>query len=203
MRKFSLHLLSASALLLAMAGLAHAQSGPSIITTAKAGAIQTPMFTAPNVPNKVWRPRNWMEVDVDMQAKGIRGAGKGDFLDAVEVKVYVGFNAVDPVTKNHNAVSGTFTVQNLPEHSVEHSHLLVYIPPALLFRLLGKPDFTNGDIAGIGVVVSYGGNVVGGFPLGGAKWWESPKVTIQDGLLLPKVKTPFAPLWGDYDLEVK
>jgi len=205
MRRISFHILSVSALL-ALAGLAHAQDkAPRIDVTAKVGPIQTPQFTAPNVGQKPWRPRNWMEVDVDMQAKGIHGAGKGDFLDAVEVKVYVGFQAIDPVTKKHNGVSGTFNVQNIPEHSVEHSHLLAYVPPALIYRLIGKPDFTNGDIAAVGVVVSYNGNVVGGYsvPAGAGKWWEGDRFAIQDGLLLPKVKTPFAPLWGDYDLEVK
>lgn len=207
MRQFSLHVLSVSALL-AMAGIAHAQdtSRARIDAAVKVTAIQTPMFSAPNVPNKVWRPRNWLEMDVDMQVKGMQSrTQKGDVLDSVEVKVFIAFNGADPTTKKYNGLSGTFNVQNMPEHGVEHSHLLAYASPALVSRMLnGKPDFTPGDIKATGVEISYNGNVVGFYSsVPGKKWWEETTVAVQPGLLLPKVKTPFAPLWGDYDLEVK
>ncbi|MCE9518957.1 MAG: hypothetical protein K8R87_05260 [Verrucomicrobia bacterium] len=39
---------------------------------------------------------------------------------------------------------------------------------------------------------------------GQGKWWEDlSKFAVVDGEILPKLKTPFATLWGDYDVDVK
>ena len=53
--------------------------------------------------------------------------------------------------------------------------------------------------------VNFNGQLVGGHSSAGGKFWETnaAQFSTVDGVLLPKAKTPFAPLWGDYDVDAK
>jgi hypothetical protein len=70
--------------------------------------------------------------------------------------------------------------------------------------LLEKNGFTGADVKAWGIEVYYNGAVAGWkSSTGPSRWWVDGAASLQpiEGLLLPKAKTPFAPLWGDYDLE--
>lgn len=126
-------------------------------------------------------------------------------VDALDVKFYIGLNQTD-ANKKYYLLTGTLTLTNIPTRAGEHAHALVYVSPNTLRRLLGegKAFTASADIKAMAVEISYGGQVIGGYPLGQGKWWEDlTKFAVVDGEILPKLKTPFASLWGDYDVDVK
>jgi hypothetical protein len=174
------------------------------IKDAKPAAVQTPQFQASNVPAKAWRPKNWMEVDVGFDVKKKPTPGDtSTFVDALEFRFYIALNKMDRSTPPKRLLlTGTVHAQNIPLK--EKSHVLVYISPATLTRVLEKATFTEADISDIGIEVLAGGQTVGAHSKINKKWWESLDAfsTVGDAVL-PKIKTPFASLWGDYDVDVK
>ena len=126
------------------------------------------------------------------------------FVDALEFKYYVSLNAADPVTKKFILLASTINYVNISSKDLQ-SHAMAFVSPAAISRLLGKTDFTASDIKAVAIEVSYGGQLVGGHNQGAAgKWWDDlSKFSVVDGLLLPKNKTPYAPFWGDYDVDVR
>lgn len=167
---------------------------------------KTPQFQANGVKEHVWRPKTWLEIDMEMDVKKAKTAGDNTtMVDALEVKYFIGLNATDANKKNY-VLTGTMTLQNIPTRAGERAHALAFVSPSTLRRLLGDTKQFNSsvDIKAIAVEISHGGQVIGGYPTGQGKWWEDlAKFAVVDGEILPKIKTPFAPLWGDYDVDVK
>ena len=167
---------------------------------------KTPQFQVNGVKDHVWRPKNWLEIDLAMDVKKAKTPGDNTtMVDSLEVKYFIGLNAMDANKKNY-VLTGTMTLQNVPTKAGEHAHVLAYVSPSVLRRLLGenKPFTASADIKAKAVEISYGGQVIGGFPIGQGKWWEDlSKFAVVDGEILAKSKTPFASLWGDYDVDVK
>jgi hypothetical protein len=86
----------------------------------------------------------------------------------------------------------------------EAQHAMAFVSPAALERPLEKNTFTNADVKAVGVEVYRNGALAGWMSGAGGRFWEKlDGFSITDGLLLPKAKTPFSVLWGDYDLESK
>lgn len=199
--------LLAVAATMATGGLLRAQEAQTVkvdIKEVKPGAAQTPQFQVTGSTDKRWRPKNWLEVDMAMDCKKAKTAGDtSTLIDSLEIKFFIGLNAMD-ASKKYIVLTGTFNVLNIPTKPGEHPHVLAYVSPSTLHRLLGEKQFTQADIKAVAVEVRHGGQLIGGFPVGQGKWWDDlSKYSVVDGAVLPKVKTPFAPLWGDYDLEVK
>ncbi|MFZ4763626.1 MAG: Amuc_1102 family pilus-like protein [Roseimicrobium sp.] len=169
------------------------------------GAQNTPQFTASNVKDKRWNPKVWLEVDVGFGLKKARVTGQNSpMVDSLDFKFYVVLNKTDKAGKRI-MLTASVTYLNASEDDRE-SHAMVFASPAALARVLENPRFTAADITPVAYAVEVykGGALAGGASSGAAgKWWESDTVSAMDGVLLPKVKTPFAPLWGDYDLETK
>lgn len=167
---------------------------------------KTPQFQANGVKEHVWHPKTWLEIDMEMDVKKARTAGDNTtMVDALEVKYFIGLNATDANKKNY-VLTGRMTLQNIPTRAGERARALAFVSPSTLRRLLGDTKQFNSsvDIKAIAVEISYGGQVIGGHPVGQGKWWEDlSKFAVVDGEILPKMKTPFAPLWGDYDVDVK
>lgn len=173
------------------------------IKDVKFESMETPQFQVSNVPAKSWRPKKWMQVDVHFSAKKAKAVDPNPSIDALEFKFYIGLNAADPATKKPIVLTSTINYVNISTKELQ-LHALAFVSPAAIARLLGKTDFINADIKAVGIEVSYGGQLVGGHAQPAAKWWEDlSKFTVIDGNLLPKNKTPYAPLWGDYDVDVK
>lgn len=200
--------LLAGAALLSYHGAFGQTTAPTVkvdVKTVTTGLAQTPQYQVTSSVNKSWRPKNWLEIDMALDVKKAKIPGDTTTLvDALEVKFYVGLNQMD-ANRKYILLTGTMNYINIPTKAGEHPHALAYVSPSTLQRLLSdRPFNATGDIKAVAVEISYGGQLIGGYPIGQGKWWEDlSKFSVVDGAILPKAKTPFAPLWGDYDLEVK
>lgn len=170
----------------------------------EAGQQNTPQFAAPNVKDKRWNPKIWLELDTAFNVAKSRTAGDGPMVDSLDFKFYVVLNKRD---KDGKLTMLTASISYLNANSDDReSHAMAFVSPSALARVLENPRFTAVDItpSAVGVEVFKGGALAGGYTSGGGKFWEKAEnFNIVDGVLLPKAKTPFSPLWGDYDLETK
>jgi hypothetical protein len=168
---------------------------------------QTPQIQALNIVDKKWRPKNWLEIEAAFDIKLARDAGgrKGT-LEAMEVKYYIGLNQNTEEGKPI-VLSGSLSYKDVPADV--DCFGLAFVSPSTLKRLLLKDNGGKGDVKAHGVDVFVGGARVAFGSSTGSPWWFdaaaqglSDKLAFQDGTILPKAKTPFAPFWGDYDLPV-
>ncbi len=164
----------------------------------------TPQFNGGNVKEKRWRPKNWVEVDVEFEVDIPNSAGgsKGTY-PSLQMGIYVALNHADKEGK-YEVVEGTLDLVNIP---AGENHVLAYVAPSTM-KLVFQKDFVtvSSDVKGWGVeVMAEGKRVAGDTNVGKGAWWEDKKDSFAflQGMLLSKSKTPFAPLWGDYDVEVK
>jgi hypothetical protein len=166
-------------------------------------AQYTPQFSVPNVKDKRFRPKNWLELDVAFDADKAKVAGDNNpVIDSLEFKYYVVLNVRNKEGKL-TMLTASATYTNIMEK--EELHTLMYVSPATLQNLLNKNTFTAADVSAFGVEIYKNGAAAGRhISSGAAPFWENASnFVVVDGALLPKSKTPFAPLWGDYDVESK
>lgn len=161
----------------------------------------TPQFSVPNVKDKRFRPKTWLELDVQFEAKKNTTVDKNPMIDSLDFKYFIGLNASSPEGKPY-VLTASVTYVNILQK--EDQHALAYVSPNSLLNLLQKNTFTNADVRAVGVEIYKGGALCGWMSSTGSRWWEKlDSFATVDGMLLPKLKTPFAPLWGDYDVESK
>ena len=165
---------------------------------------QTPMLSVTNVKMKRWTPKNWVEVDVEFDIKLPEDAGgrKGTY-PGLQMNIYV---ALQHMTKEgkREVLTGTLDLVDIPAD--EPCHALAYISPAALKAIFQKDYVTaSSDIQGWGVEILAEGKVVAAkSSIGKSAWWENKETfSIVSGLLLNKMQTPFANVFGDYDLAIK
>ena len=165
-------------------------------------SVQTPQFTAGNVGEKRWRPKDWLEVDLPFEVKLPNSAGgRNGSLAFMTVNYYIGLNAQSKDGK-FEVIKGIFNYVDIP--SSEKCHALAYVPPATLRRILQKDAFTNSDIKAWGYEIMIDGKRLGGDSSVGGAWWEKTEnFSMNDGVMLAKTDTPFGILWGDYDVTAK
>jgi hypothetical protein len=165
----------------------------------------TPMFQAAGVVEKRWKPKTWLELDVGVKIKLPRAEGGEDAsAGSLEMRYFVGTSGKDKEGKNI-VITGTITYENIPAD--DEAHALAYISPSTLKRVLMKDNGNKADASAFGVDIYYNGQPVATQSSAGLRWWangtelNSDKFSFQDGIL-PKAKTPFAIMFGDYDLQV-
>ncbi len=166
---------------------------------------QTPQIQASNIVDKRWKPKNWIEFDTEFQIDLPRTAGGEDgSFAALEFKYYAGVNAKNKEGKTI-VLSGTVTYQNIPAHG--DLHALAFISPSTLKRVLLKDNGGKADVAAYGVEIRVNGEVLAFASSNAAAWWMDAATkqlkdsfAFEDGGVLGKDKTPFAPFWGDYDV---
>jgi hypothetical protein len=127
-------------------------------------------------------------------------------VDSIEMKYFVVLSKRD-ITGKFILLTASITYLNANEDDRE-SHAMAFASPASLARALGNPRYTVADLTptAYAIVATKGGAVAGFHNQGGgaAGWWEKlDNFSVMDGILLPKSKTPFSPLFVDYDLESK
>lgn len=176
-------------------------------------AIPTPQIQVTNIPDKRWKPRNWLELDIPFDVKKAKVAGDtSSIVDALDFKIYIALSKPDPVTHKYPLLTASITYVNVPLK--EKVHALAFVSPSALSRAMDaggaskSAEFTKNDIKAVAIEVSSGGQVVGAYSsipvTKDKKWYDVTEgFNVMDGLLLPKTKTPFSILWGDYDVEVK
>jgi hypothetical protein len=168
-------------------------------------AQKAPDFTLKGgTTDKRFKAKDWLEVEFEIEAKAPKAAPKDTkFLDSIQVKFYVYLQPAD-VTKA-KVLTADVTYFNV--HIGDNSHCVLYLSPSTLLNLTGDKLVDKGMIKFLGAEATYNGAVVGMFTSTGTTaqpWWKAPKAPpAEAGRLLPKNKTPFAPLWYDYYLEEK
>lgn len=171
------------------------------------GEQGTPDFNAGNVNMKRWRPKKWVELDMEFDIKVPQDAGgRNGSYAGLQVNVYVVFNAKTKEGK-YEAAKATLTLGTAP--AGETCHVLAYISPTDLRAIFQKDTFTPADIQGWGVEFMAEGTRVAGDgnpkPTAGNIWWElkAESFAFRSGVIRAKSETPFAILFGDYDVEAK
>ena len=169
---------------------------------------QTPQIQATNIVDKKWRPKNWLELDTEFSIKLARDVGGRDgSLAGLDVKYYVGLNQNSKEGKPI-VLTGMISYQNVPAD--EESHTMAFVAPSTLKRVLQKDNGGKGDVKAVGCEFVVGGTPIAFVSSTGTAWWYDPstkapsdKFEFEDGAVLGKNKTPFAPFWGDYDVPVR
>jgi hypothetical protein len=165
---------------------------------------QTPMLNVTNVKMKRWNPKNWIELDVEFDIKLPEEAGgrKGTY-PGMQLNIYVALQHMSKDNKRE-VVMGTLDLIDIPAD--EPCHALAYISPTALKSIFQKDNVTaSSDIQGWGVEFVVGGKVIAAkSSVGKTPWWENKdSFAMMQGLLLNKLQTPFANVFGDYDVQVK
>lgn len=192
-----------AALALGLSGLqAQAPAAKVDVKKPKMNLIPTPQFGASNVPDKTWRSKNWLELDMEFDIKLPTAAGRNASLGSLIVHYYLATSGTTEDGKRQ-VLKGSITYSDIP--AGEKCHALAFVSPATLRRVLKNETYTNADIVGWGVEVVVDGTVVAGESSAGGKWWETnaDKLSISDGAVMAKLDTPFSILWGDYDVQGK
>jgi hypothetical protein len=175
------------------------------VKSCKLDQTYTPDFGVPNVTQKRWKPKQWVEMEtiLDIKLAPALGGRDGTYA-ALTVKYYVGFNKQNKERKNI-VLTGTVNYKNIV--ASEPNVALAYVTPATLKRVLEKDNAGKNDVTAFGLEVQAGGQTVAAHSSNGSFWWinadkqpNTEKFDFQDGEVLPKSKTPFSVLWADYDL---
>ncbi|TLD71575.1 hypothetical protein FEM03_05370 [Phragmitibacter flavus] len=183
----------------------HAQEASTEVRVAVKGvkvqAQNTPQFNVQNVVDKRWKPKVWLEIDVDFEAKKApKEDDKSPVIESLEFRYFIGLNKTSADGKNV-VLTANITYNNVVEK--EEQHALAFVAPSALTRVLEKTNFSTADVKAVGVEIYRGGAVAGFYSsMGNTRWWaEIEKFSVVSDVVLAKPKTPFATLWGDYDLE--
>lgn len=196
-------LITGLAALLAAGGMA--QNAPSAASQIRLKKMKvevapqmTPDIKAGYVTEKRWKPKTWIEVDTQFDVDIARALGGDDAsFGALEFKYYLVTNARNKEGK-FIVLAGTINYSNIP---AGENHALAYVSPASLKSALQKDNGGKNDIVAHAVVVSAGPEVLQVDSAQPGKWWEdTAKFEIREGAVVAKSKTPFAVLWGDYDV---
>lgn len=176
-------------------------------------AIQkTPDFTLKGgTTDKRVRPKDWIEIEPEFKVARPKDAKKAEVIPDLSFKYYVYLNG--STKENARVLTGEVIHTNVPIDEVIHS--VMYISPSTVLRVTGRPEGNAQLVLGYAVEVSSGGSVVGYFSkFQGStsvnpndkdkRWFELPSAPPKDeGGLLNKVQSPFAPLWADYYADIK
>ena len=173
----------------------------------------TPDYMPRGVTEKRWKPKQWLELDTELDVDVATDlGGKEGVFPALEFKYFVGLNAKSKEGKNI-VLTGTIVYENVPaSRPGDAAHALAYITPAALKMALKKDNGGKADVVAIGIEVHAGGQMLkeAFYSNKGGVWWvgadkqpDGTKFDFQGGSVISKGKTPFAPLWADYDLQSK
>lgn len=165
---------------------------------------QTPMLNVTNVKMKRWNPKNWIEFDVEFDIKLPEEAGgrKGTY-PAMQMNLYVALQHQSKEGKRE-VLTGVLDLLEIPAD--EPCHALAYISPSALKAIFQKDYVTaSSDIQGWGVEFVVDGKVIAAkSSIGKSAWWDKQDAfSMMSGLVLNKMQTPFANVFGDYDVQVK
>ena len=174
----------------------------------------TPDYLPRGVTEKRWKPKQWLELDTELDVDVANDlGGKEGVFPALEIKYFVGLNAKSKDGSKNIVLTSTITYENVPaSRPGEAAHALAYITPSALKLALKKDNGGKADVVAIGLEVHAGGQMLKDafYSNKGGAWWvgadkqpDNARFEFQAGAVISKGKTPFAPLWADYDLQSK
>ncbi|MFT5882726.1 MAG: hypothetical protein ACI9FG_001233 [Crocinitomicaceae bacterium] len=161
---------------------------------------KTPSFTVSGVKNKSTKPRNWLEIEAEVE---VETTSKSKFIPEITANWYV----VVKDSTNDKAVRllGSVTFKNIRTKD-KKIFLSAYIEPDTLERLTGKERPSDSDIEAVALTIEGSGIFTQGkYALGlekatakeESRWWDEWKQESLRDLIVAKSTTPFAPLWSD------
>ncbi|MGJ8697162.1 MAG: Amuc_1102 family pilus-like protein [Verrucomicrobiaceae bacterium] len=162
--------------------------------------LPSPDISAGGV-NKKFRPKDWLEIEVQMKVTKVKPEPQDEYLDNVTVKWWI-------------VVKGQDRKTYLMEKSIQHVNIpvgeqvvsSVYLSPNALKRITGKDSAGDNDLEAVGGEVHYNGELVGFFSDKlKAGWWRKDLGSVertQKFPLLDKNETPFKFLWYDRYAEI-
>lgn len=167
------------------------------------GQIQkTPELQFRGPKNKPAKQRDWIEIEAEVEVETTDDSG---FIPELEASWFAVIN-----DKHNNdkpvRLLGKTTFKNI-NTSNGNVFLSAYIEPDTLERFTGKARPNERDIEGFALTLSGPGIITKAPHDRGltkataeeeSKWWLSWKHESFDHFIIPKSKTPFAPLWTDY-----
>lgn len=161
---------------------------------------QTPQFQYTGPRDKATKPRNWLEIEAEIEVESTDPSG---FIPELEANWFAVI--LDKYRKEPVRLSGRAEFRNV--RTIDGKVFLsAYIEPDTLERLTGKSKVSANDIEGFALTLSGPGIVSEGRHAAGlaletaeehTKWWVDWKHEPLDGMIVPKSQTPFASLWTD------
>ena len=161
-------------------------------------AQKTPQFQVNGPQGKAVKPREWIEIEAEVEVETTDPSGFIPELEASWFAVILDRN------KKPVRLLGRTVFKNVST-SEKKVFLSAYIEPETLERITGDPRPGEREIEGYALTLSGPGIAEGkhaeGLAMASAKeeskWWAEWKHESLDGLIIPKSKTPFASLWTD------
>ena len=159
-------------------------------------AQQTPIYQALGPKDKSFKPREWLEVEVEFEAKGV--LPKDAVVPELLFRYYVAM-----IDKDNKPVVMSGDITHLNLQAGEETFSAVYVAPDTLGKITGNFDrFNVASVYAVGVEIYYNGVLVGGGIEGktNKKFWEgkSPQAGV-----LSRGETPYNLLWIDRYAEEK
>ena len=176
-----------------------AQQGTSGFTVNKIDvALQTtPDFGVSGYGKRVRRAGTWLEVEATFDWTPLKPDQK--FLEEITVNYFILLKLPTVESPRGTLLSGS-SVHTLVSAGRDKKSV-VYVAPRVLEKLFdGRvPSTVNAMVAGVGVELVVGGQVVAEQTTQGrGAWWREEVFKPVTGLVLDKSKTPFAHLAWDY-----
>lgn len=162
----------------------------------------SPGYGGSGYDKRVQRPGQWLEVEAIFD--WLPRTPEPKYLDDLTVNYYVLLNNKGRLKDSPEGTLLTGTVNHTSVAIGKDLKSVIYLPPRALERLFdGKiPGTAKAAVAGVGVTLTQGGQVVAELTTSGkGQWWAQMKGV--SGYLLAKPDTPFAPLAWDYFEPVK
>lgn len=161
---------------------------------------QTPEFEVSGPRDKTTKPRFWIEIEAEIEVETTDPSG---FIPELEAQWFA--VVMDKHTKKPVRLLGKTSFKNI-RTADKKVFITAYIEPDTLERLTGSSRPNENDIEGYALTISGAGIIAEGRHAEGlskataendAKWWITWNGQSLEGLIIPKSKTPFAPLWTD------
>ncbi len=160
---------------------------------------QTPEYGVSGPKSKRINPLEWLEVEVELDLETVNPSG---YIDQLDAEFFIGVRDTNAGGKP-TLLTGKITFTEI--RAIEKkAWLSAYVSPASLAKTTGKNKPSKADLEAVAVRITGPGlrapiTESVGIPLkrDGTQWFDSPALKRQEGLILAKTKTPFAPLWSD------
>lgn len=142
---------------------------------------------------------NWLEIEVTFDWQP-RGRDEPDYLDDLVITYYVLLDNASRENPEGVLLKGQVAHVSVPQDRGLKS--VMYIAPRTIERFFGgkQPATARGALRDVGITIARGGQMVAESSWQGqGAWWEG--MSAQDGFVLNKDQSPFAPiLWEYYEM---
>lgn len=160
---------------------------------------QTPEYSVSGPRSKRTTPLDWLEIEVELEVKTLAKSG---YMDQLDAEFFVGVKDTNDPNK---PVLMTGKLSFVDVRAADgKAWLSAYVSPATLAKATGNRKPGKNDIVAVAVTVTGAGlqkplteSVGVSMKREGPQWWEDARFNRQEGAVLAKSKTPFAPLWTD------